>query len=197
LNLKELKGDLVIKQKAQTIIDVYLDSNLPPSTQIDVNHDTHQRLLKSASRVVQSSNLGQADLAIFEDVKNQLFRELLPYWSGFKFNCKQSNGIPLTKQEKLLKERLDEFLNMRNPSPNDFKLPLVDRHLRRNSSFDSQSTNHANMHKSSMNILFSIATGIKFKEDRATGLNNNHFQANMSNDSAFANNIDDPSRDRL
>jgi len=59
-----------------------------------------------------------------------------------------------------LKERLDEFLNLRNSSPNDFKLPPLSPRLK----VSSPNTNRkkSSQTDSSLNIVFSISTGLKY-----------------------------------
>lgn len=165
----------MLKQKALIVIEVYLDSSVPPSVQIDVNHEFQQKLLKSAFRISQGS-YSPHDLAIFDDTRANLFKDLLPYWAGFKFAFKNTSEVPLTKQEKYLRERLEEFLNMKNPSPSDFKLPVLTPRSAASTPTGSikqqqQQQQHGHPHTSkshqeTLNIVFSIATGIKYKDER-------------------------------
>lgn len=145
---------------------MYLDSQVAPNIQLDVNHEIHQKLLRSALKISQGTQLN-TDFLIFDDTRSHLFKELLPYWAGFKYACSinpdGSLAFPLTKQEKLLRERLEEFMQMRKPSANDFKLPslispMIDR--------ATPATMEKERARTSMNIVFSIATGIKYKDDR-------------------------------
>jgi hypothetical protein len=150
------------------MIDYYLDSQIAPVTQIDINHDMHQKLLKSAIRITQTLH-GQNDLLIFDEARAHLFKELLPYWAGYKFSLSNINDdtqLPLTKQERQLRERLDEFLNAKPPSPNDFKLPPLSP--RPNSTPLGYQTNRPSEKSShtNLNIVFSLATGIKYKDDK-------------------------------
>ena len=83
--------------------------------------------------------------------------------AGFKLAEKNANETPtkLSKQEKLLRERLDDFINMRNSSPNDFKLPPLSPRLR----VSTPTTNRKKSSQtidSSLNIVFSITNGIKY-----------------------------------
>ncbi len=157
----------MVKQKAQLMIDYYLDSQIAPVSQIDINHDMHQKLLKSAIRITQTLH-GQNDLLIFDEARAHLFKELLPYWAGFKFsltNTSDETLLPLTKQERQLRERLDEFLNAKPPSPNDFKLPPLSP--RPNSTPLGYQTNRPlQSNHNNINIVFSLATGIKYKDDK-------------------------------
>jgi hypothetical protein len=147
-----------------------LDSSIEPHTQIDVNHETQQKLLKAAVRIAQG-NQSSNDIVVFDEARSILFKELLPYWSGFKVVLKQSNNaIPMTKQEKILRERLSDFLNTKTPSPN-FKLPrLSPRPLSVSPSVSKalqvQSQQNAQKHQETLNIMFSLSTGIRFKDER-------------------------------
>ncbi len=155
------------------MIDYYLDSQIAPVTQIDINHDMHQKLLKAAIRITQTLH-GQNDLLIFDEARAHLFKELLPYWAGFKFtlnNTSDENLLPQTKQQRLLRDRLEEFLNAKPPSPNDFKLPPLS--ARPNSTPMGHHANRGipnNFHNNhqTLNIVFSLATGIKYKDDKNT-----------------------------
>lgn len=171
-----------MKQKAQMVIEVYLDSAVSPNTQIDVNHDMLNKIMRSALKVTQGSHV-PSDLTVFEEAKISLFKELLPYWgiyliaivmifkmfnsfylnnkAGFKSSPKYKNEKPTNKQDKQLRERLDEFLNLRNSSPSDFKLPPLSPRLR----VSTPTTNRKKSSQavdSSLNIVFSISNGIKY-----------------------------------
>jgi hypothetical protein len=182
----------VLKQKAQMVIDLYLDSQLAPSTQIDVSHDIQQKLIRSAQKIVQGTFTAN-DLQIFDDTRAQLFKDLLPYWAGYKFNCSKLEpgaGLPLTKQEKLLRERLEEFLQMKNPSLSDFKLPSLSPVPPTATPTGTRSQFHQSGQKANLNICFSIAAGIKYKDDRQTAqlisgsqIINNNGNSNSNNNS--------------
>lgn len=188
LLLKEISGEEVLKLKAQIVIDVYLDSQIPPSTQLDINHETQQKIFKSAVKITQG-NITSAELSVFEETRNLLLKDLLPYWAGYKsVLTNEETEMPLSKQEKILKERLDEFLRMKNPSPNDFKLPPLSP-----TPFASSPSNLLNKHQSSyanqsINIVFSIATGIKYKDEK-TGLNAGRSSILATNDRRNSNAI--------
>jgi len=179
IRLREINGEEILKQKGDIVIEMYLDSSIAPAIQIDVNHETQQKLLKSATRIAQGSHTSN-DFVVFDETRAQLSKELAPYWAGYKFSNKDKlTNVPMTKLEKQLKERLDEFLHLKNPSPSDFKLPSL--------SSRSQSTlsNYNGSHKpqtqqqdkqqattlpqqtpGSINIVFSISAGLKYKDER-------------------------------
>jgi hypothetical protein len=172
VRLKEINGDDVIKQKAQVMLDIYLDSNILPSNQIDVPSETHQKLLKAAVRISQGQ-FTNSEVHPFEETKVTLVKELLEYWAGYKLTINAKSEAPITKQQKLFKQRLDEFLKAKNPSPNTFKLPLLDSRFLQQSSPINNNNNRLGSaqqhqqkahHPASLNIVFSIATGIKFKD---------------------------------
>jgi hypothetical protein len=176
------------------MIEVYLDSSIPPSIQIDISHELHQKLYKAASKISQGSH-SLHEMGVFEEAKSHFFKELVPYWAGYKFKAKEAakNGtVPMTKEEKILRARLEEFLIWKNPSPNMFKLPLLsprsksvtpilsNQKQNQHQQILAQQTlitqtnqthnhHHPHHHQTNMNIVFSIATGIKFKDDRSLG----------------------------
>jgi hypothetical protein len=83
--------------------------------------------------------------------------------AGFKQAQKNATETPtkLNKQDKQLRERLDDFINMRNSSPSDFKLPPLSPRLR----VSTPTTNRKKSSQtidSSLNIVFSITNGIKY-----------------------------------
>ncbi|CAF0814981.1 unnamed protein product [Brachionus calyciflorus] len=187
IRLKEINGDDVLKQKSQVIIDLYLDSQIPPSCQIDVSFETNQKLLKSAAKIVQG-NHSAADLAVFDEVRTNLYKDLLPYWAGFKSIHKEGISFGETKQEKMLKERLDEFLIAKNPSPSDFRLPPISPQpmvLTPNLTNYRQNTSISQ----NLNIVFSIATGIKFKDEKALNSNPGRSSITNSNDRRNSNTL--------
>lgn len=178
IRLKEINGDDVLKQKAQIMIEIYLESQIPPSIQIDTSQEINQKLLKAAGKIAQG-NFSSADIAVFDEVRSSFFKDLLPYWAGFKGISKKYLQFGETKQEKILKERLDEFLNVKNPSPSDFKLPPLSPHpmiLTPNITNCRQNTGTTQ----NMNITFSIATGIKYKDEK--GLNQGRNSTSISNE---------------
>jgi len=161
-------------------IDLYLDSQVAPALQLDVNHETHQKLFRSATKISLGTHQ-PTDTAIFDDTRAQLFKELLPYWAGFKFACSVNPAdgsitFPLTKQERMLRERLEEFMQMRKPSASDFKLPSLvgtANQLRRANTpggGGGGSDRTAAPQKTSLNIVFSIASGIRYKDDRESNI---------------------------
>ncbi len=83
IRLKEISGEDIVRQKAQVVIEVYLDSVIPPTSQIDVNHDMLNKLMKAAFKITQGA-YAVSDLAIFEEAKIILFKELLPYWGKIR-----------------------------------------------------------------------------------------------------------------
>jgi hypothetical protein len=84
IRLKEINGEEILKQKAKVVIGMYLDSVIPPKSQINVNHDMSNKLLKAAHNITQGS-YSKFDLAVFEEAKCLLLKELLPFW-GIIYN---------------------------------------------------------------------------------------------------------------
>lgn len=102
---------------------------------------------------------GKKNLNVF--TKNLFF--IFFCLAGFKLSLKNVPETPtkFNKQEKQLRERLDDFINMRNSSPSDFKLPPLSPRLR----VPTPNTNRKKSSQtidSSLNIVFSITNGIKY-----------------------------------
>ena len=74
---------------------------------------------------------------------------------------KNANETPGIKQDKKLRERLEDFLNARNSSPSDFKLPPLSPRLRVSSPSSHRKKSSQSL-ESSLNIVFSISTGLKY-----------------------------------
>ena len=80
IRLTEINGEDILKQKAKIMIEVYLDSEILPKSQIDVNIDFSRKLLRNAFRITRGV-YAKSDLALFEEAKNIILKELLiPYW---------------------------------------------------------------------------------------------------------------------
>ena len=168
-----------MKQKSQIIVDLYLDSTIPPSTQIDVNHEMQQKLYRSAFRIIQGMNIS-SEIIVFDEARSLLFKELLPYWSGYKFiSNSKSHQIPVMKHEKLLKERLEEFLSTKAPSPINLKLPSISSRqiipTAQNTKYPIHSLHAQN---TTFNIVFSIATGLKIRDEKVPVTASQHDRRN-------------------
>ncbi|KAK3576327.1 hypothetical protein CHS0354_039734 [Potamilus streckersoni] len=114
----------LLKKKVQCILDCFLDSITSPSIQVDLNTEVHQKTLRAAQKYL----LGKEVLSnIFDEAQLSVFKELLPYWAGFKKSYsppEDQNKRPITKYQKLLKKRLDTIENYVIP-PNEFYLPSI------------------------------------------------------------------------
>ena len=81
--MREINGEEILKKKAQIVIEVYLDSAIPPKSQIDVTHEMSNKLLRAALRITRGDFVS-SDLAIFEEAKCLLLNELLiQYWGKY------------------------------------------------------------------------------------------------------------------
>ncbi|XP_076463584.1 LOW QUALITY PROTEIN: uncharacterized protein LOC143295827 [Babylonia areolata] len=114
----------MMKRKVQSIVDCFLDSVYSPTLQVDITSEMHTKTMKAAQRY-----LGGKDVtpSLFDEAQFYVFKELLPYWAGFR----KSRGIPdqpkkrpVTKYEKMLKKRLETIENYEIPSK-DFILPQI------------------------------------------------------------------------
>lgn len=142
------------------MLDVYLDSTIPPAIQVDLNHEMHSKLIKSLAKIMQLTHTN-SDFAPFDDARAQLFKDLLPYWCGFKLTYKPTVEKPLTKAEKIIKERLEEFSAVKTPLQTEFKLPPI---VAKRKDVVNNAT--------SLQIVFSLATGIKYKDEKTVNLPN-------------------------
>lgn len=148
----------------------YLDSAIHPTVQLDCSNEIAAKLTKAYGRIV-NGNHTPSDLTGFDEARVQLVKELLPYWAGYKHYAKNAeNEPPLSKQQKKLKERLEEFLSVKNSCPDDFKLPVLSpRESSKNrdrSQILSSSQNRLEKPSRLSNIVFSIATGIRYKDEK-------------------------------
>jgi hypothetical protein len=75
IRLKEINGEKILKQKAQVVVEMYLDSIIPPKLQIDIDQDMLYKLLRAANNI-------KSNLAIFNEAMTILFKKLLPYWGN-------------------------------------------------------------------------------------------------------------------
>jgi hypothetical protein len=81
IRLKEINGEKILKQKAQVVVEIYLDSIIPPKLQIDIDQDMLYKLLKAANNITATQNVyAKSNLAIFNEAMTVLFKKLLPYW---------------------------------------------------------------------------------------------------------------------
>lgn len=175
----------MLKQKAQIVIDLFLEAQTNTGGgQLDVTHDLQQKLFRAATKIVQGTH-AHNDLQIFDDTRVQFLKDLTPYWAGFKYNLSKNaadgaaaggmdSAYPLTKAEKLIRERLEEFMQMKNPSVSDFKLPSL------NSPLPTGSPTPGPGKKQNLNICFSIASGIKYRDS-------NSFQQQFNSQSFLTN----------
>ncbi|XP_074646346.1 uncharacterized protein LOC141902488 [Tubulanus polymorphus] len=120
----EFANEELMRKKVQAISDTFLDSAYPPPLQIDVPPDLHQKMVKTAQRYAQGKEITPN---LFDEAQYLVFKELLPYWAGFKKQYtppEDPNKRPLTKRQKLLRKRLEMFETMPAPT-HDFKLPKL------------------------------------------------------------------------
>ncbi|ESO83511.1 hypothetical protein LOTGIDRAFT_236545 [Lottia gigantea] len=114
----------ILKRKVQSIVDCFLESVYTPSLQVDIGSDIQQKILKSVQRYMAGKEFNPA---IFDDAQMTVFKELLPYWAGFRKSFSEPEDKtkkPMTKLEKTLKKRLDNIQNYQIPSAT-LKLPPI------------------------------------------------------------------------
>lgn len=116
--------DELLRKKVQSIIDCFLESVTTPALQIDISPLAHEKTLRAAQRYLAGKDVLPN---IFDESQLMVFKELLPYWAGFKRSFQppeDETKRPVTKYQKMLKKRLDTIENYEIP-PSDFSLPPV------------------------------------------------------------------------
>ncbi|WAR18878.1 hypothetical protein MAR_000716, partial [Mya arenaria] len=120
----QFSDEELLKRKVQSIIECFLESYTSPTLQVDINNELHQKTLRAAQRYVQSKDVFSN---IFDEAQLAVFKELLPYWAGFRksFSPPEDNSKkPVTKYQKMLKKRLEQIENYVIP-PSEFRLPQI------------------------------------------------------------------------
>ncbi|XP_052275180.1 uncharacterized protein LOC127874696 isoform X4 [Dreissena polymorpha] len=114
----------LLRRKVQSLIDCFLESFTSPSLQVDIGTELQQKSLRSAQRYLQGKEVFSN---IFDEAQLAVFKELLPYWAGFRktYSPPEDPGKkPVTKYQKMLKKRLEVIDNYVIPS-SEFRLPNI------------------------------------------------------------------------
>ncbi|XP_022088623.1 uncharacterized protein LOC110978161 isoform X3 [Acanthaster planci] len=119
----------MLKRKVEVIVDCFIDSPVTnPGLQIDVPPEVASKLLKQTDNYLKDKGKDPHNPTLFDDAQYTVFKEMLPYWSSFTRRFKEYHDknprLPSTKIQKLTKQRLKKFLEMKEPR-RDFKLPSV------------------------------------------------------------------------
>ncbi|XP_069117351.1 regulator of G-protein signaling 22-like isoform X11 [Argopecten irradians] len=113
-----------LRKKVQSIMECFLDAITSPALQIDVTQATQDKAIRAAQRYLQGKDVMAS---IFDEPQLMVFKELLPYWAGFRRTFQPPDDPtkrPVTKHEKMLKKRLEAIENYEIPS-NEFHLPSI------------------------------------------------------------------------
>ncbi|XP_060581076.1 uncharacterized protein LOC132737754 isoform X4 [Ruditapes philippinarum] len=105
-------------------MDCFLESFTTPTLQIDINGELQQKTVRSAQRYLSGKEVFSN---IFDEAQLSVFKELLPYWAGFRKTYSppdDPNKKPVTKYQKMLKKRMESIDNYVIP-PNEFQLPSI------------------------------------------------------------------------
>ncbi|XP_070180134.1 regulator of G-protein signaling 22-like isoform X6 [Littorina saxatilis] len=114
----------MMKRKVQSIVDCFLDSVYSPTLQIDISSEMHIKMMKASQRYLGGKEVLPS---LFDEAQYYVFKELLPYWAGFRKSQQHPESPkkrPVTKYEKMLKKRLENIENYTIPSK-DFHLPRI------------------------------------------------------------------------
>ncbi|XP_021361721.1 uncharacterized protein LOC110455726 isoform X3 [Mizuhopecten yessoensis] len=113
-----------LRRKVQSIMDCFLDAIVSPALQIDVTAATQDKAIRAAQRYLAGKDVMAS---IFDEPQLMVFKELLPYWAGFRRTFQPPDDPtkrPVTKHQKMLKKRLEAIENYEIPS-NEFHLPSI------------------------------------------------------------------------
>lgn len=136
--------DELVRRKVLAIVDCFLESPISPACQIDISQDLCAKMTKAALRYGQGKDQaaallgaavgaaqpgqGHSPMALFDEAHVAVFKELLPYWAGF---CKQykpsenAEETPMTKHQKELRRRYEDFVNAQAPAEQRLTLPAI------------------------------------------------------------------------
>ena len=67
------------------MLSASLNKTFPSFLQIDIPADCQSRTLKGANRYIQGKEMASS---IFDEAQFAVFKELLPYWAGFRKNTR-------------------------------------------------------------------------------------------------------------
>ncbi|KAK7488392.1 hypothetical protein BaRGS_00020366 [Batillaria attramentaria] len=114
----------MLKRKVQSIVDCFLDSVYSPTLQVDIISEIHQKAMKAAQRYLGGK---EPIPSLFDEAQFYVFKELLPYWAGFRKSRHSSEDPkkrPVTKYQKMLRKRMENIENYKMPST-EFILPSI------------------------------------------------------------------------
>ncbi|XP_056020781.1 uncharacterized protein LOC125650178 isoform X17 [Ostrea edulis] len=114
----------LLRKKVQSIMECFLDSVTSPTLQIDISPQLQEKSIKGAQKY-----LGGKDIvpSLFDEAQFAVFKELLPYWAGFKRGFQPPEDPakrPVTKYQKMLKKRLENIENYEIPKE-EFAFPAI------------------------------------------------------------------------
>ncbi|PVD26500.1 hypothetical protein C0Q70_14177 [Pomacea canaliculata] len=114
----------MLKRKVQSIMDCFLESVYSPPLQIDISPDIHQKTIKAVQRYLAGKDVVPS---LFDEAQVAVFKELLPYWAGFRKSrsyVPESSKKPVTKFDKMLRRRMENIQNYQIPST-ELLLPSI------------------------------------------------------------------------
>lgn len=114
----------LLRKKVQSVMECFLDSVTSPTLQIDITPQLQEKSIKAAQRYLAGKDV-VANL--FDEAQLVVFKELLPYWAGFRRGFQPPEDPakrPVTKYQKMLKKRLDNIENYEIPKE-DFAFPPI------------------------------------------------------------------------
>ncbi|XP_041468616.1 uncharacterized protein LOC121418690 isoform X4 [Lytechinus variegatus] len=154
----------LLKRKVEVILDCFIDSPLSNSgILVDISTEMASKVMKKADIFLKDTGKDPHNPNFFDDAQYALFKEMLPYFAAFSKRYQQpsyqQDRLPYSKYEKLARDRLRKFMDMKEPST-EFKLPLVN--------------NPPQNRTGGTGITFSIGDGLQWKV----------FDGNEGNDAA-------------
>lgn len=148
-----------LRRKVQSMFDCYVDTVSAASAaspQIDVGGDVQQKTSKAVQRYVAGRDVSSS---LFDDAQASAFNEMLPYWITFSRHYTPppvDRPIPLTRQMRLRRRKLEEILRWKPTSARSLRLPRL-------TSSGPAAVN---------SLSFTISDGLRWKDAVAVGGDN-------------------------
>ncbi|XP_078313746.1 uncharacterized protein LOC111129190 isoform X4 [Crassostrea virginica] len=114
----------LLRKKVQSITECFLDSVTSPTLQIDISPQLQEKSIKASQRYLAGKDVVAT---LFDEAQLAVFKELLPYWAGFRRGFQPPDDPakrPVTKYQKMLKKRLDNIENYEIPKE-EFSFPPI------------------------------------------------------------------------
>lgn len=112
------------RRRLEVILENYLQSESTPQVKVDLSQDVCQRTVKM---VQQCLSTNEYDQTVFDEALAHIFKELLPYWTGFRKSFRSQNHSTQIKSPKPEKQPKihDDSLKNNVFHPKQVTLPTI------------------------------------------------------------------------